>query len=90
MLKSALVPERWASQSKFNRPCQGTIYIHPATERTPEIPYDEFGYCNKDMVQPTSTITQIVEKTPAWVSFLLIGGTIYVIWRYRKKLKKLF
>ncbi len=88
MLK-ALVPERWASQSQFNRPCQGTVYIHPATERTPEIPYDNFGYCNPAM-SATSTITQVVEKTPVWISYLLISGVAYLAWKYRKKLKEMF
>ena len=89
MLK-ALVPERWGTPTQFNRPCQGTVYVHPATERTPEIPYDNFGYCNPAMVQSTSTVTQIVEKTPAWVTYLLIGGVTFLAWKYRAKLKKWF
>ena len=90
MLNASLVPERWASQSQYNRPCQGQVYIHPATERTPEIPYDSFGYCNPAMVQQGGIVTQVVEKTPAWVTYLLIGGVIYIVWKYRKKLKTMF
>ncbi len=90
MLKASLVPERWASQSQFNRPCTGTVYIHPATERTPEIPYDNFGYCNPAMTQQGGVVTQIVEKTPAWVYFVVIGGVAFIAWKYRAKLKKWF
>lgn len=79
-----LVPERWASPSQTHRPCQGKVYVHPATERTPQIPYDSFGYCDPSMV--ASGGTTIVERTPAWVSYLLIGGAAYLAWKYRKKL----
>lgn len=76
--------------SQNQRPCQGTVYIHPATERTPEIPYDSFGYCNPALTQPSGVVTQIVEKTPAWVTWVLIGGVAFLAWKYRAKLKKLF
>lgn len=53
--------------------------------------YDNFGYCDPSMVQPSGgVVTQIVEKTPAWVSYLLIGGAAYLAWKYRAKLKKWF
>jgi hypothetical protein len=81
----ALVPEIWPSSSNYHRPCEGTPFVHPATERTPELFYDSFGYCNPNLSR-TQTVTEIVEKTPAWVSFLLVGGAIYIIWRYKKKL----
>jgi hypothetical protein len=61
--------------------------VHPATERTPEMYYDQFGYCDPSMAATTTTtVTQIVEKTPSWVIYLVIGGVAYIVWRYRKKL----
>ena len=88
MLQASLLPERWASMSQYRRPCQGTPFVHPATERTPQMYYDQFGYCDPTMVQPTGTVTQIVEKTPAWVYYVVIGGVAYLAWKYRAKLKK--
>ena len=85
----SLVPERWGSPTNFRRPCEGTIYYHPATERTPEIPYDSFGYCDPTM-QPAGATTVIVQQATNWMTYIVIGGAIYLAWRYRAKLKKLF
>lgn len=85
MLKSALVPEIWPSPSQFHRPCQGTPYVHPATERTPEMYYDTYGYCDPSM-SATQTITVVEQAATSWVTYIVIGGAIYLAWKYRKKL----
>ena len=82
-MMKALVPEIWPPPSQFHRPCQGSPFIHPATEHSPEMYYDTYGYCDPSMpATTTTTITQVVEKTPSWVFYLLAGGVAFLAWKY--------
>ena len=83
MLK-ALVPEIWPAPSQYHRPCQGTPFVHPATERSPEMYYDTYGYCDPSMT--ASVMTTVVQAGTSWMTYIIIGGIAYLAWKYRKKL----
>lgn len=84
MLESALVPEIWPAPSQYHRPCEGSPFVHPATERSPEMYYDTYGYCDPNMSAATTTV---IEQTGIGIgSILLLGGLAFLAWKYRKKL----
>lgn len=85
MLKATTIPEIWPAPSQYRRPCSGAVYIHPATAQNPQMNYDSFGYCDPSM-SATTTITQVVEKTPSWIIYLLVGGVAFLAWKYRKRI----
>ena len=86
MLHTSLVPEIWPSPSQYRRPCQtSTPFVHPATERTPAMYYDAYGYCDPSM-SATQTITVIEKVGTSWMTWVIIGGVAYLVWKYRKSI----
>lgn len=82
----ARVPEIWPAPSQYRRPCQGTPYVHKATERNPAMYYDQFGYCDPTMTAATMTVVQpgFPWGTVLLVAAVGVGG--YFVWKYRKRI----